>query len=1096
METNFQEPIASPSYAEAEAAYKDVIDRMRRQAAGEYERLARSIDAELLAGLASVLAGAHAAHAALREPDLEDTSPPTTQEAWKRLVAYRQKTLRDVWLPIRKMLGGKPATTASAAVLAAGRRLSGWAGGIPVAIVLPAGADLHEPADGDSAGIRFKKRWLRWRDAGSDALRRGGNLFRRIAGRPPRERGRRERTIPARALTHYHTDIRLGGLLETAHARVREALSRRTATLEAAFHAWTNRLFELGDRWNAPFDALPALDAWASTPAAEAAPPVDPALWAEWLDIQNDLAAALASCCEPMEPFFQPTDAALADAADAFARDLEAGGTVALDLNDRLLPPASQLPLARMEVRSLHDEAWHEQATNRYDILIQLHRTRDFFLEKQQTFLDRIARSTLLSTHQAFKSLSESIQGRRERIRAISETALDQMDPSVMGNELKLLQRRLAGEFKAFLGDMPGLIQATQMLTDPGVNMWEDMLRHGRNLPEALTIHEPGIETSARSARTFIVDLREIAGAIWIDPLPRRLRDSARLLQKALINTWEQIQQVQGIVDFSLNEALKELGAETPPDAGDEDARTEADAIVDAREMVLTGLQRSGEKLSQLINALRPPWEQLVHAAHRALQRDWQDFHQHVLAGDFAHGPIDRLRIRLNHQRKELLRRSGLGIAKLADMTRGVLRLGRRQTRELIRKGQSAVGAITQTEGQWIKTLGELADAESLHDKLPLIYRKLFALAPLDDAALLEGRKQDVIRIRAHVSEWAAGQTSPLILAIPDGSGRTSFMNILATSVFTDADVRRITLTHRVTTTTAFARMAAEALEQPVTDDLTLESLEAALTTGEAPIASRIVLIDFFEHLLLAMPGGTEVLERVMLFMSRTDHVVCWIASVAGITWRFIETTLRPASGFVKAHGLPSLNQTSLEALILNRHRRSGLPLEFVPPASGSPVRSLWGRKSHEQQQEAWRKAYFEQLYRFSGTNILLALNYWLRSAAYDAGRDVLCVNPLQPIDFSFLNTLDLQRMFTLRLFLLHGTLTVEEHRRISRTSPSESMFILESLLNLGIIQSMRPDLEEFSGSHIRIMPDEPYRINPVILHPVTETLKLQRILY
>jgi hypothetical protein len=137
---------------------------------------------------------------------------------------------------------------------------------------------------------------------------------------------------------------------------------------------------------------------------------------------------------------------------------------------------------------------------------------------------------------------------------------------------------------------------------------------------------------------------------------------------------------------------------------------------------------------------------------------------------------------------------------------------------------------------------------------------------------------------------------------------------------------------------------------------------------------------------------------------------------------------------------------------------------------------------------------FFDGLNRQSGNDLTLAMLYWLRSVEFQDDGDVVAVRPLQPIDFSELRNLDLIQLFTLRAFVVHNTLTAAELGMILRVLPDRSGLILESLINLALIERVHTD-----GATKRDTLDtavDRFRLSRVVLHPVRERLRSAHIIY
>ena len=109
----------------------------------------------------------------------------------------------------------------------------------------------------------------------------------------------------------------------------------------------------------------------------------------------------------------------------------------------------------------------------------------------------------------------------------------------------------------------------------------------------------------------------------------------------------------------------------------------------------------------------------------------------------------------------------------------------------------------------------------------------------------------------------------------------------------------------------------------------------------------------------------------------------------------------------------------------------------------------------------------------------------------------MLTIQPIEALSFRFFESFDMARAFTLKAFLLHNTLTLEEHNRIFRMTGAESTYLLESLLNLRLIEPCRMDARrDAAGNPNRIFPDERYRLHPLILHRTFQLLRERNIIH
>ena len=255
----------------------------------------------------------------------------------------------------------------------------------------------------------------------------------------------------------------------------------------------------------------------------------------------------------------------------------------------------------------------------------------------------------------------------------------------------------------------------------------------------------------------------------------------------------------------------------------------------------------------------------------------------------------------------------------------------------------------------------------------------------------------------------------------------------------------------------------------------------------------RVVFVEHAEHLLLRAPGGLDLIERVAILMSRTDRHVLWIATISAGAWHYVGRTAPQVRALVDTVALGLLDRDALQAAVLRRHARSGLPLRFLLPDAPSTVlrQRLRAAKTDADREALLQSDFFDRLHRATGGHVPLALFYWLRAADFAADADALTLRPLQALDFSFLDRFDLQRAFALKALLTHGTLTLAEHGRIVRSTPDESVLAFEALSNQLLLE--RADDEDEPAPAVE--PGVRYRLPARVAYPVTQALRARNVL-
>jgi hypothetical protein len=123
-----------------------------------------------------------------------------------------------------------------------------------------------------------------------------------------------------------------------------------------------------------------------------------------------------------------------------------------------------------------------------------------------------------------------------------------------------------------------------------------------------------------------------------------------------------------------------------------------------------------------------------------------------------------------------------------------------------------------------------------------------------------------------------------------------------------------------------------------------------------------------------------------------------------------------------------------------------------------------------------------------------LAYFQCLRSSDFGVGEGVLMKSPVRP-DFTVLDALTLTQNFTLKAFLEHRTLTLEEHDRIFRLDRQESYQIFESLGNRHLITPVSKPVGP-NVDRSRIVEGVRYRVQPLLTGAVISHLGARNIVH
>ncbi len=1118
-------PVLTP-LEESAAALDANLDKTRSGARAELESWRTFVERDVESRLARLLSDAVARHGQLldacraREGEAEEATG---------ILEYRRGVAQQVISPILDHLSQ---WNAGSEVLGRFDRMAGaimrLSNTFTDEVRLPEPPTLFESATDDTAFRVVRKALRRRRLATRSTLLAGRNMVRRLIGRDLLRAVPPTRIAPVRQVVNIHLQNLVTAVRDDDCEKVLERLGLRMSRLESAAYEWVNNVLLEERDAEIVAEYLRAPDfSWADGAAERAAE--SPSAVASASSTENDQSLPDAEVANDEEQESRPLTARVEDHAralqevlialgkpseglaievrpvveevfDTLTDDLSKAGTFLLSMDlDTVVYERAQ---GSRKKRDAAWKAWFAQVTDRMRFCDSLLRTRDAMQRMEAALVDRTADATVNAVIRTFRSMSKRLERSRQEIAAAVPSFATDKDFSVLRDALVAQRNRLLDYFDSIFRDLPGLVSADQALSEPGVKEWDEFIRFVDGLPVKLVMHELGNEKPG--TQPSAVDLRGLVRDTLVTRLPDRLERPADDLRSAVRRTWTETEQVQHIVQYNIDAAVDELRSALEPPADDEGSEDEEEGpltpneiLSRATELTNDGLVRAAQTLGQLAGVLREPWDAFVAAVDRELQEDWVAIHRRTRSADSRDEQWASMLARGRRQ----LTRTGTRIREsLAMMTATVAKwftAGKRRTQTLIRIGQSAVGVIDAADASRIDTVEAISTVHRIHNALPLIYRRLFSFEPLEEGSLLEGRGRDLVWLKQHIGRWReAMQLGVAIIQAPIGSGRTSFLNAVKRSVVKDYDVVYVNIAERIYNPDDFASLLASAMGIE-TEEITLADLETELAARKRSDPPVVCILDNLEHLLLRAPQPVSVIERVILFLSRTDKSIYWIGTIGLYAWQFLVKTAGTSVAFVDSYALSPLDRTTLESIISNRHRRSGMALVFQEPADPSTLmrQKLKRAKTPEARQAALREDYFDRLWKASGQNIMLALYYWIRSADFSEDQSTLNVRPLKPLSFDFMSGLDLNQAFSLKAFILHKRLSLDDHCRIFNMSKDSSTAILESLLNLHLIEAV-PLAERRPAEGVHVKRDAIYRLKPMLIHPVTAYLQSKNIVY
>lgn len=744
---------------------------------------------------------------------------------------------------------------------------------------------------------------------------------------------------------------------------------------------------------------------------------------------------------------------------------------------------------------------WHEQAACRLQFcqaLLSMH-------EEFQSAEERLLSTALSVAEQSFSrydEVAEKLRASREELDAVFSDRGPADRPSAYV-VIRAIRRKLDSAANTVDDDLvEGFksFSARQALQDSVVEALHGLVQAGEACAAQFEMHSvlrdgEGLAKPHRRSRS--VDLRGLP-----DRLQARLRPAltgmATGLDAELVKLRQDDQLISSVVRFHQGAAIEELEEINWWRATESEVTESVEA---SRDLALAGIDRSQEALSKSKQRIRRSVARAAPEIHKVLKRARMMVMKHAAAESRPSQALANLHQVREHTQKTLASEVTSARQRLRVIGRSLRKTFGRRAKQIVHMGQVAVGVADAADTPLSRTAAALTRLEAQRESLPGVYRRLFTFHPLSDPSLAAGCRVDVNAVTRHTIDWQRGVTHPLVIAGRPGRGITTLLNVMRGTRLRQARVHEISLSRRILT----EDQLVENFRQPLdslglsADSLdTLEGLSGAILAAAEPEQLQVCILEHLEHLYIRTIGGAGLVGLALRFMAATDSRIVWIATVSSDAWQAIRHSEPAACQLVSFHEMSSLGRDELERIIDRRHSRSGLDLHFeVPEGNALLNRRLSKAKLEEQQQEILRRDYFDKLFAACGGNVSSALFYWLLSIKYDEATSTVCVTPTVVLDQNFLGRLPLAHAFTLKSFLEHGTLNVQEHATVANQPISTSVAQFESLADAFLIEPVNAAAHAGPGLDTsRIDDDMRYRIRSLMTEPVIRYLRTKNIVH
>jgi hypothetical protein len=369
--------------------------------------------------------------------------------------------------------------------------------------------------------------------------------------------------------------------------------------------------------------------------------------------------------------------------------------------------------------------------------------------------------------------------------------------------------------------------------------------------------------------------------------------------------------------------------------------------------------------------------------------------------------------------------------------------------------------------GPPVESRGYLGEALSLQlgaRDLPMIYQRLFRLAPVEEPRFLVGREAEMAALAHARNLWRTSRGVAIVLVGDRGSGKTSLLNCAVAAEFSDVEVIRGQFSQRVTDPEQMRVFLRELFGAP-RDRSLLEAL------GER---KRVVMLEELERTFLRRINGFGGLEELLSVVEASCRSTLWIISLNQIAFRYLDAAVGLGRYFSHRINAMAIPPAQLKNAILLRHNLSGLRLEYPSiPESNDRFRRIQQMLGLEQSLE---DRFFDAVYRQSDGIFRSAFELWQHFMERAEGGVLYMRRPADPDYGPILRQFGQQDSFSLQAILQHGSLTEEEHAQIFECPPARSRDQMQRLLNLECLET------DPAGPGLRIRP-EAGRLVRTLLH-------------
>ena len=654
--------------------------------------------------------------------------------------------------------------------------------------------------------------------------------------------------------------------------------------------------------------------------------------------------------------------------------------------------------------------------------------------------------------------------------------SIDEINRELSSSKSRLEQQKNSSDFReallreksALYKSLNGRIDAAgELLVSEGIPDTIDELELNLKSNIDRTLEKRAIvKTSVydRQIRNSEIEHIQPDELIRFEILPDFLRDT-HALKASVIETLDEIQKnlrdVDKIADFNLESAL--ASANTPAGGAEK---------INPAIVASEGLQRAISKTDEVKSQLFKVYENIISTSSKTIA----SYNEKTLTLTDTDNMLEiRLRIAKAKAIEKTVQYRTKTLQAIKSLIPGILKFLKRtftSTGSLYKNLRKRFG-LEQKQAKISTEISDfLTETENAVNKLPYVYQRLFRIEPLEDEKFYERRTAEMDKLHAAYANWKKGHYAPAVIIGEKGSGITTTLNFLLKNLTIEEELARFDIKEIIESEESFLKFFNAALGTGFHEP---QEISSYLNSAGH---KRIIILENIHHLFQRKIGGFASFRNFFQIVSATNKNVFWIVSSNLYAWNYLERVLNISDYFSYIVRLQPFTDEQIVDIIMKRHRVSGYNIKFEPPEDDLQNRN-YQRLSDTEKQKYLKEKYFSELNKFAKSNLSISLFFWM-SSTKEVKNDTITIGSLEELDFSFLQGLGDEKIFSLHALLVHDGLTTEQHAVIFHQPEEKSRLNLLLLADDGIV----------------IRTNGRFVINPLLYRQIVSLLQTKNILH